>query len=597
MARDAAEKNGAAWLGEDGILAIVKRLFVEAYQPVYKKWFAIAVVCMLISAGATAFVALLMRDIVNDVFISQEIDKIGYLAAVVVVAFSTKGFAHYGQVVCLQYIGNSITRQFQVQMIEKITALSVQFFQENRSSGLIMRLLRNSNAMANLVILIVTSLGSNLVTMIALIGVMVYTDPLMAGIACIVAPVIILGLRLIVRRIRLLDSDEFSSLAAVISSTQETVSGIGVVKAFGLEQTMQSSVEKGARGAEARQNAVVRIKAAISPLMETLGGVAICGVIIYAGWQTVAFGKTPGEFMAILTAFVLAFEPAKRLAGFNVAIQLAANQTRMAFELLDNPNVEENKAGAIALDKVSGRIEFENVEFKYKKSGRVLRGISFTSDPNTTTAIVGPSGAGKSTCFNLLQRLYSPTSGRVLLDGHDLEDVTFESLRSHIALVTQDVFLFAGSVRDNILYGNMDATDAEVQAAAEAALVTEFTDKRREGLDTRLGEGARGLSGGQKQRIAFARAILRDAPILLLDEATSALDNESDRLVGEALARLKEGRTTIVIAHRLSTVISSDVIHYMENGKILESGTHEELMDARSGYYELFLSGDISNQS
>lgn len=580
------------WTGEGGIFAIVKRLFAEAYKPEHTTTYFIAIICMLIAAGATAITALLMRDIINDIFVDQQAESIVLLGTFVILVFATKGFATYGQTVSLQKIGNAVTRQFQIKMIKKLTSMSSDFFEDNHSSTMIMRIAQNATAMAELIILVATSIGSNLLTLIGLVTVMIIADPIMSLISLVILPAVILGLRIILKSVRSLDTGEFSGLANVIASTQETVSGIKVIKAFSLEKTIQSGLEKSARVVEARLNAISRRQAAISPLMETLGGVSIGAVIFYAGWQTINHGKTPGEFMAFITAFLLAYEPAKRLAGFNVAIQRACNRAQMVFDLLDDPKVETNKPNASTLENVVGDVSFNDVSFRYKGKKEVLTGVSFNARPNTTTAIVGPSGAGKTTCFGLIQRLFHPSSGHIKVDGQDIADVTFESLRAHIALVTQDTFLFTGSIRDNIAQGNLEASQEQIDQAAEVALVNEFAGALADGLDSQVGEGAVTLSGGQKQRIAIARAILKDAPILLLDEATSALDNESDRLVREALTKLKEGRTTIIIAHRLSTVIDCDAIYYLNKGQILESGTHDSLMKAKGQYYNLFNSSD-----
>ncbi|MEM9574650.1 MAG: ABC transporter ATP-binding protein [Pseudomonadota bacterium] len=592
MASREKSESKIAWKGDDGIWSIVKRLFSDAYRPEHRTTFILAIICMIIAAGATAVTALLMRNIINDIFVDQQAGKIALLGSVVMLVFATKGFANYGQTVSLQRIGNAVTRQFQVRMIEKLTSMSSSFFEDNHSSTMIMRIAQNATAMSELVILVATSVGSNLLTLTGLIIVMVIADPIMSFISLIILPAVIFGLRLILKSVRSLDTGEFSGLARVITSTQETVSGIKVIKAFSLEKKMQTGLEADAREVESRLNAISRRKAAVSPLMETLGGVSIGAVIFYSGWQTVANGKTPGEFMAFITAFLLAYEPAKRLAGFNVAVQRAANRARMVYDLLDDPNVESNKANATVLDSVVGDVALENVSFRYKDKKEVLNRVTFRAQPNTTTAIVGPSGAGKSTCFSLIQRLFHPSSGRITVDGHDIADVTFESLRANIALVTQDTYLFSGSIRDNIAQGNLQASDEDIERAAESALVNEFASALKGGLNSQVGEGAITLSGGQKQRIAIARAILKDAPILLLDEATSALDNESDRLVREALTKLKEGRTTIIIAHRLSTVIDCDAIYYLDNGKIVENGTHDSLMKAKGPYYKLFNSPD-----
>ena len=587
------ESSADSWFGEDGVIAIVKRVFRDGFSRDLFWVYLFAIAAMVLVAAMTALSAWLMQSVVNDIFVSQDNTMIVALGFTVIAVFTLKGLGTYGSTIAMERIANAITRDFQIRMMHKITTLSVDYFERNHSSRLIMRISRNAAAVAQIVVLVSTSLGRNLLTLIGLAAVMIIQDPLMSAIVFLVIPVLVFGLRRLGAKMKELDSEEFSSMAAVIASTQETLSGIKIVKAFGLEDMMRGKVRKAAIGAEMRHNAIARIKAAVSPLTETGGGVAIGAVIMYAGWQTVSQGKTPGEFMAFLTAFLLAYEPAKRLAGFHVSLQRSANQARMFYKLLDDPGVETDKPDAIALSRPEGRVEFCDVSFSYRKKNKVLKGITFNAEPDTVTALVGHSGAGKSTIFNLIQRFYAPTEGQILVDGIDIADLTRESWRSNMAYVSQDTFLFSGSIYENIACGKPEANEDDVRAAADAALVTEFTETTSDGLDTQVGEGGMLLSGGQRQRVAIARAILKDTPILLLDEATSALDNQSEQLIRQAIASLTKGRTTIVIAHRLSTIRSADQIFMIRNGKIVESGRHEDLMQVGGAYERLYRSDEL----
>lgn len=362
--------------------------------------------------------------------------------------------------------------------------------------------------------------------------------------------------------------------------------GIRVVKAFNLEDQMREEMGTSINGLRKLSNRVAQLNAMTSPLMETLGGFAVSLVIMYGGWNVIFRDTDPGAFFAFITALLMAYEPAKRLARLNVQLQTSLVMTTSLYELLDQPITVEETPDAVKLSVTDGDVLLKNVSFAYERIP-ALDGLTLRAKPKSVTALVGPSGAGKTTIFGLIERFYDPQVGAVLIDGQNIHDVTFESLRSNIALVTQDTFLFDGTVGQNIAYGKPGASEEEIIEAAKNANAHDFIMELPNGYDTPVGSGGTRLSGGQRQRIAIARAMLRDARILLLDEPTSALDAQSEHKVQEALNRLMKNRTTIVIAHRLSTIRSADCIYVMDKGKVVQSGTHEELITEGGLYANL----------
>ena len=371
-----------------------------------------------------------------------------------------------------------------------------------------------------------------------------------------------------------------TSMTEIIKVIQETSTGIRVVKAFALEGRMVDRMSIAIGSVESRANAIARLQAATSPLMETLSGFAIAAVVALSAVSF--FGDTsttPGELMSFVTALMMAYEPAKRLAKMRVSIEIGMIMVDMMYKIIDTPISVMEAPDAKPIPKGGGEVNFIDVGFEYSDGQSILRDLSIHFEAGKTTALVGPSGGGKSTIMNLIMRMYDPTSGRVEIDGCDLRDATFASIRDKIAFVGQDTFLFAGSIRHNIALGSKDASEEQIIAAAKAANAHDFIMKTRNGYETEVGENGVNLSGGQRQRIAIARAILRDSPILLMDEATSALDSQSEHLVKEALHRLSKGRTTIVIAHRLSTVLSADRILVIKDGEVVEEGKLAELLE------------------
>jgi ATP-binding cassette subfamily B protein len=351
-----------------------------------------------------------------------------------------------------------------------------------------------------------------------------------------------------------------------------------------MKKRMDAHVEE----VESAMNKMVQVSSRSSPLMEMLGGFAVAGAVMYAGLGVLKGGRLPGEFFSVITALLLAYEPAKRLARVN--IDLAANLTyvRFLFDVIDSPPAEAEAAGLPALKVESGRIEFRDVDFGYRPDEPVLRKFSCIAEPGETTALVGPSGGGKSTVMALLERFYEPQSGSILIDGQEIAKVSRRSLRDAIAYVSQDVFLFSGTIRENIAFGHPDASESDIVAAAKAANAHEFITGFSAGYDTPVGEHGAQLSGGQRARIAIARAFLKNAPILLLDEPTAALDSESEVMVQRAIDALRVSRTTLVIAHRLQTVLAANRILVLEHGKVVESGKHDELVGKRGRYFDFY---------
>jgi ATP-binding cassette subfamily B protein len=440
-----------------------------------------------------------------------------------------------------------------------------------------------ANAARGLLDTIITAVGRDLLSVIALVSVMVIQNPLMAMLALLVAPPAIIGVTLLIRQVKNLARKEMLSVARIVQVLNEAIRGVRVVKSFTLEPKVRRDLHDAIESVEDRVVAIARLNALSSPLMETLGGISVAIVILYAGYSVIHQGSDPGAFFSFMTAFLMAYEPAKRLARVRVSLQMNVVGVQMLYQLLDTAPTITEAPGARPLALTQGHVRLGGVVFRYRDKP-ALNGLTLEARPGEVTALVGPSGAGKSTVFSLIARFYDPEAGQVSIDGQDVRGVTFESLRRRLALVTQDTFLFSASIRENILAGRPGADEAAMLAAARAANVAEFAEALPEGYDTQVGEDGGRLSGGQRQRVAIARAMLRDAPILLLDEATSALDAESEAQVQEALERLMRGRTTLVIAHRFSTVRNADRIHVLKDGAVVESGTHAELM-AEGGLY------------
>uniref|UniRef100_UPI003BA9BA63 ABC transporter ATP-binding protein n=1 Tax=Stappia sp. TaxID=1870903 RepID=UPI003BA9BA63 len=578
-------KRLEAWLfaDADGAPALIRRLVREnarAFAPLY----ALAFVCMGLVAATTGASAWVLKDVINEIFVARDGAMVIAIAVFVLVVFLVKGAASYGQLVILGRIGNAIVALIQRRLFNAITSQDVAFFESSGIGDLGTRLSHNANAARAALDLVVTALGRDLLSVIALVGVMVVQDPLMSVIALVIAPPAIIVVSKLVRRVRRVAKSQFVSLSRILSISQETISGIRIVKAFAVEQRLRDEMGQAVADVETQANKITRLSARTSPVMETLGGMAIALVILYGGYSVIELGSDPGSFVSFIAALLLAYDPARRLARLNVNLSAHLVGVRLMYEVLDRETGERDTAPDAPLRLDEGRVTFDDVVFRYGEAP-ALDHLVFEARPGEVTALVGPSGAGKSTVFAMLERFHDPLAGRVLIDGTDIREAGLQSLRAQIALVSQDTFLFDLSVRDNIAIGRPGASEDDIRQAAREANAEEFILGLDGGYDARVGEGGGRLSGGQRQRVAIARAILRDAPILLLDEATSALDSESEAKIQEALSRLMKGRTTLVIAHRLATVREADQIVVMDKGRVVERGTHAALV-AEGGLYK-----------
>jgi ATP-binding cassette subfamily B protein len=578
-------KKPPAEAGE--FFAVIRRILSENGRD-YVGSYILATVCLLAIALSTAFSAWIMRDVVDEIFYSRRADLVFGICALVFAAFAVRGFASYGQGIILARVGNNLVARYQQRLFDHLMRLGVDFHTSNRSGRLAAQINENVTGIRDLLGLTLTTMARDVVSLVALIVVMVMQDPMLSVFAFVIGPPLVFAVAKLMRRMRRITRDSVLVNSRLIGAMQEATQGVAVVKAFTMEDQLSQRVSALIADAEARSNKIARISERMTPVTELLAGFAVSMVIAYAGYRSAYQEEMPGAVFSFISALLLAYDPARRLAKVQVGLERSLVNARMIYEILDLQPRQGDVPGAPPLEVKRGEIRFEDVRFGYGKDVPVLHGVSFVAEAGKTTAIVGASGAGKSTLTALLERFYDTESGRITIDGQDIAGVTKRSLREQIAFVSQQPYLFDGTIGDNIRYGRVDATDAEVEQAAILAAADGFIREQPQGYATLVGENGVTLSGGQRQRVAIARAIVRRAPILLLDEATSALDNESESKVQEALEGVMHGHTVLVIAHRLSTVVNADKIVVMEAGRVVEQGTHRELMAVPNGIYARF---------
>jgi ABC-type multidrug transport system fused ATPase/permease subunit len=569
-----------------GAAILIRRLIMEQGAAYWRRYL-MAFALMAVSAATTAGSAYLLGEVINQAYVDKNVRGIAILSGVTIVIFMLKGAATYGHSVILSQISNAILANNQRRLFSKLMSENIAFFSERHSSEFLARLTAGANSVTQVLSLLINAVGRDLLSLIALVGVMLMQDPYMALLGFMVAPPAMLVLRKLVKRIKGLAHNQFTGTADILETMQESLQGIRTVKAFTLEQTMRDRIDASIVSVERNANKMAAVSNRSSPLMETLGGFAIAGGLMYGGYRVVAMGATPGQFFSFLTAFLLAYEPAKRLARLNLELNSSLIGARKLLEIVDSPASEPDDDDKPALKLTDARVELRDVSFAYRTDEPVLNRMSFVAEPGKVTALVGPSGGGKSTVLALLLRFYEATDGDILIDGQAISGVSRHSLRGQTAYVGQDVYLFRDTIGQNIAFGKVGATQDEIVAAAKAACAHEFIMGFPLGYETPVGEHGTQLSGGQRQRIAVARALVKNAPIILLDEATAALDSESEKQVQEAIEHLCQNRTTIVIAHRLHTIMHADAILVVEGGEIVERGRHDDLL-RRGGRYASF---------
>ena len=568
-------------------LPLVKRLFND-YVRSYKFYIAMAVICMVFAAATTAANAWIMQPVLDDVFLDKNKDMLMILPIAVLIIAIVKGFSEFGQSVLMLLVGQRTIGDIQKDMYASLMKADLSFFHNNPSGNLVARFISDVNRLRHSVTTTLTGIAKDTLTLIFLVALMFYRDWELASIAFLIFPLAIYPITRIGRMMRKISAATQNKIGEFSTLLNQTFQGSRQVKAYGME---------GYEGERARDyiDEITRLifkssrrSTILRPIMETLGGIAVAGVVLYGGIKVIDGETTPGTFFSFLTAFFLAYRPLKSLAGLNAVLQDGLASAERLFRILDIEPKIQDRNNSKTIENVKGTIEFKNVEFAYENKDYILKKISLLIPRGKKIALVGPSGAGKSTILNLIPRFFEVEKGQGEIDGIDSKEIKIGSLRSSMALVSQEINLFDDTIRSNIAYGKLDSSEEEIIAAAKKSASHDFITKLPNGYNTTVGEHGVKLSGGQRQRIAIARAMLKNAPILLLDEATSSLDTESERYVQEALLELMKNRTTLVIAHRLSTVINADTIYVIDSGKIAESGTHFELLKNEGVYSRLY---------
>jgi len=574
--------------------ALVARLARDFMRPHVRR-IVLAFVLMGLAAGSTAGRAWLMQPVLDRIFVAREGSLLLLIASGALALALVKGLADYGQAVLITRVGQRVIADVQIALFARLMRADLAYFHANPTGTLISRFTSDAALLRGTAASVLAGIGKDAVTVVFLVGVMFYQDWLLALVSFFVFPLAIRPIVGIGRRIRRVAANTQAEIGQLTTLLNQTFQGARHVKAYGMEQYEERRAARLIERLFALIDRSTRTRSQASPMMETLGGAAIAVVILYGGHQVISGGRTPGALFSFITALLLAYQPLKSLANLNASLQEGLAAAQRIFEVLDVEPTIRDLPSARPLRIAGGEIRFDNVRFGYVPGAVAIDRISLTIPAGHTVALVGPSGAGKSTILNLIPRFFDVDAGGITIDGQDVRSVMLTSLRGAIALVAQEVSLFDDTVRANIAYGRFGASRDEIEAAARAAAADAFIRELPQGYDTLVGEHGILLSGGQRQRIAIARAMLKNAPILLLDEATSALDSEAERQVQSALKTLIRGRTTLVIAHRLSTVQFADLIYVIDRGVLVESGRHQELV-SRDGLYARLYAMQLSEE-
>jgi len=560
-----------------------------AYLMPYRGRLLVAIACMIVMSACVAGLAWLLQPALDDALAPGHSRYIYLIPLGVILLYMVKGTAYYGQTYLMGWVGQRVIHDLRNDLYQRITEQSLAFFSHRKTGELMARISADTLLVQGAVSTAVTSLMRDVVSALFLLAVIFYQDWLLATIAFTVFPLVVYPIIRFGRNMRRATFDGQETLGAMSALIEETISGIRVVKAFAMERYENSRFQRLTDDFFKCQMRVMRVQALSFPIMEMLAGFGIAGVLFYGGVRISSGATTPGALMSFLAALIMLYEPVKRLANANNVIQQGVAAAERVFAVMDEPVAVQEPAEPQAMAPFSQSVALDQVTLHYGDASRkVLDGVSITVARGEVVALVGRSGAGKSSLVNLIPRFMDPVEGAVRIDGVDVRQIGSESLRQQIALVTQEIILFNDTVRNNLAYGYENIDEDRMRDAARAANADGFINGLAEGYDTLVGERGVILSGGQRQRLSLARALFKDAPILILDEATSALDSESEQLVQQAIDSLMKGRTTIVIAHRLSTIRNADRIVVLDQGKVVQQGGHEALLQEGGLYKELY---------
>ena len=567
-------------------LEAAKRAIRETLLP---RWriYGLSILFMIGAAGFTGALAYSTKLIVNDVFVDDNAQQAIVVAFIVVGVSIGKGLSQYWANVLAEQFTRDISADYQRRIFRKLLTRPIPDFAGRHPSEFMEKIAIYGQATAVSVVTLSSTLLADLLTLLALIGVMISQDPIMTLACAVVFPIVFWLLGRLSDRVRNLARTEAEMGGAIKAIGIEAFQGIKTVKSYELERKTFKRFAKAVDALQDRMVKIARVQQLTTPVMEILGGLIIGLFVIYASWQTLANGKTPGEFTAFITAFLLAYQPAERISGRMVDLHKNLVQSEQMFGLLDAREVAQTDTG-VKLDGKSSEIVLKDVTFTYGPNAPALSGINATIRPGERVAIVGRSGAGKTTLIDLVQGFYAPTSGTILIGGVDISKITASHLHSNVALISQEVFLFDGTIRENIRDGNPNATDKEIEDAARRAAVMGFAQKMKNGLDSPIGAAGASLSGGQKQRIGIARALVKQAKIYIFDEATSALDGENERAIMASTLGQEKDSTTLFITHRPSTLEWVDRIMVLEDGHLVAFDNHAELVKTSEAYRTLF---------
>ncbi|HEX4304121.1 MAG TPA: ABC transporter ATP-binding protein [Rhizomicrobium sp.] len=578
---------------------VIQRLF-RGYIAWQWPTFAAAIACMVVTSAASGAIPLVVKAIGDHLFLAKQPQMLATIPLIVIALMVVRAVSGYGQATLIDSVGERAITAAQRDMFDHLIRRDLASLNAVHSSQFISTMLYDATQMRDAITRGVAALGLETTQLFFFAAVMVYFDWQLVLIALVVLPAAGWIMERIGSSLRRAATRSMEQTGDLATSLSEALDGRRIVKAYGLEEHIADRAHARLSLRLQTMLKVVRRRAAAVPTTDMFAALVMAATIYYAGYQSQHGMLKLSDFMGFVTAMLLALQPVRNLGQLWPVVSSGVAAANRVFAVIDSKPLIVDAPGAAVLHvapaPAGGAVRFENVDFAYGSDAPSIVGVSLDIEPGAKIALVGPSGAGKSTIFNLLLRFYAIENGRISVDGQDIQAVTLESLRANIALVTQDAILFDESVADNIALGMVGATRGAIETAAKNAAADEFIRQMPQGYDTRIGEGGLKLSGGQRQRIAIARAMLRDAPILLLDEATSALDTESERQVQDALTRLMKNRTTIVIAHRLSTVLDADRIYVMDRGRVTEFGTHAELI-ARGGLYARLYQMDFADEA